>query len=29
VGVVNEMKRGPIDPKRVRGLVKVNWEGWE
>jgi hypothetical protein len=24
VGVVSETKRGPINPKRVRGLVEVN-----
>jgi hypothetical protein len=24
VGVVNETKRGPTNPKRVRGLAKIN-----
>jgi hypothetical protein len=27
--VVNEMERGPIDAKKVKGLLEVNYEGWE
>ncbi len=29
VGVVNEMEMGLMDLERVKGLAKVNKEGWE